>query len=104
MIVRGFFKNRPSVSYQDTVGVSETIPDQSLSVRDILNRFTRGQMTLPPVDYDHHDDFDTPDDFDPMLDDPFDLVQNGNMIYDDVTNLNVTNSDVTKTDENVTES
>lgn len=44
---------------------SETIPDQSLTVRDIMLRYTRGQITLPSVetgDDDDIDDLDMPDD------------------------------------------
>lgn len=49
---------------------SMTIPDQSLSVRDILNRYTLGQMELPPIDVGDDEDFDTPvmSDFDDLVD------------------------------------
>lgn len=36
-----------------------TVPDQSLSVRDILMRFTRGQMELPDIDTGPDDDIDS---------------------------------------------
>lgn len=45
-----------------------TIPDQSLSVRDILQRFTRGQIIIPPLETGDDDDIDsdTLDFFDPV--------------------------------------
>lgn len=52
---------------------SETIPDQSLSVRDILHRFTRGQMEIPPVEVGDDDDIDSSDSFDDLVD-AFDSV------------------------------
>lgn len=49
---------------------SQTIPDQSLSVRDILMRFTRGQMDIPPIETGDDDDFDSyeSDQFDDFVD------------------------------------
>lgn len=37
---------------------SQTVPDQALTVREILMRFTRGQMELPPVETGDDDDID----------------------------------------------
>lgn len=64
-----FWDKHPSDT-ESVVGKSMTIPDQSLSVRDILMRFTRGQMDLPPIDIGDDDDFDTPiaSDFGDMVD------------------------------------
>lgn len=64
---------------------SMTIPDQSLSVRDIIQRFTRGQMEIPPVDSGSDDTFDTvvPSDFDDMVD-AHQAVVNGSELYDDL--------------------
>lgn len=46
-----------------------TIPDQSLSVRDILQRFTRGQITIPPIEEGDDDDIDSiTNDFDDIVD------------------------------------
>ena len=36
--------------FEDNDPVSDTIPDQSLSVRDIIHRYTRGQIEVPPID------------------------------------------------------
>ena len=54
---------------------TETLPDQSMSVREILTRFAQG--TLPPVvQYDGGFDTNDPDDMntDPTLDPDFDLT------------------------------
>lgn len=46
-----------------------TVPDQSLSVRDILSRFTRGQMDIPPVITGEDDDINGPvDEFEDLTD------------------------------------
>lgn len=46
-----------------------TVPDQSLSVRDILTRFSRGQLTIPDLDTGNDDDIDAElSDFDDMVD------------------------------------
>lgn len=37
---------------------SETIPDQALTVRDIITRFTRGQIAIPPIETGDSDDID----------------------------------------------
>lgn len=56
MKVRSFFDyNRESEEHLD-VTTTHTIPDQSLSVRDILTRFSRGQMVIPPIDTGEDDD------------------------------------------------
>lgn len=46
-----------------------TVPDQSLSVRDILQRFTRGTISIPPLDTGEDDDIDSVvNDFDDFVD------------------------------------
>lgn len=63
-------------------GKSETIPDMSLSVRDILTRFTRGQMELPPIETGDDETFDSPDvEFDDMID-AVSAVRDGQTIYE----------------------
>lgn len=47
-----------------------TIPDQSLSVRDIITRFTRGQIDIPPIETGSDDDIDS----DLSFDDPVDAM------------------------------
>lgn len=54
------------VEYVDPV--SETIPDQSLSVREILTRYKRGDISLPSVETGDDDDIDLDDDFDDLVD------------------------------------
>lgn len=55
---------------------SETIPDESLTVRDILSRFVRGSMLVPPVEQGDDDDIDQDDQFDDLVD-AFDSVNSG---------------------------
>lgn len=67
----------------DTV---HTIPDLSLSVRDILERFTRGQMELPSMDEGEDEDIDAPDfNFDDPVD-ALDALQNGLNVQNRVLN------------------
>lgn len=58
MLIRSFFKPQVDIEKVDTDTVI-TVPDQSLSVRDILTRFSRGQMEIPPIDYGDDDDIDS---------------------------------------------
>lgn len=47
-----------------------TVPDQSLSVRDILMRYARGQLVLPDIETGEDDDIDSilTTDFDDIVD------------------------------------
>lgn len=57
--------------FEDNDPVSDTIPDQSLSVRDIIRRYTRGQIEVPPIDQGEDQDIEDSDmDFD-SFDDAF---------------------------------
>lgn len=57
--------------FENNDPVSDTIPDQSLSVRDIIHRYTRGQIEIPPVDQGEDQDIEDSDmDFD-SFDDAF---------------------------------
>lgn len=47
---------------------SMTVPDQSLTVRDIITRFTRGQIAIPPVETGESETFDDAHSFDDMVD------------------------------------
>ena len=60
-----------------------TIPDQSLSVRDILNNFTRGSLSIPPVDTSSDDDILSDDSFDDLVD-AFDSMETGSALLDDL--------------------
>lgn len=60
-----------------------TIPDQSLSVRDILNNFTRGSLSIPPVDTSSDDDILSDDSFDDLVD-AFDSMESGSALLDDL--------------------
>ena len=54
------------VEYVDPV--SETIPDQSLSVREILTRYKRGDLSLSSPEIGDDDDIDSDEDFDDLVD------------------------------------
>lgn len=41
-----------------------TIPDQSLSVKEILMRFRRGQIDIPEIDYGPDEDIDSDESYD----------------------------------------
>ncbi len=62
-----------------------TIPDQSLSVRDILNNFTRGSLSIPPVDTSADDDILLDDSFDDLVD-AFDCMESGSSLVDELSN------------------
>lgn len=62
-----------------------TIPDQSLSVRDILNNFTRGSLSIPPVDTSEDDDILLDDSFDDLVD-AFDCMDSGSSLVDELRN------------------
>ncbi|UPW41379.1 hypothetical protein [Dipodfec virus UA06Rod_20] len=47
---------------------SETIPDQALTVRDIITRFTRGQIEIPPFETGDPDDIDDAVDYGDIVD------------------------------------
>lgn len=51
--------NRGPRDPEVVVGKSETIPDQALTVRDILTRFTRGQISIPPIEEGDSDDIES---------------------------------------------
>ncbi|WGL31349.1 hypothetical protein [Dipodfec virus UOA04_Rod_967] len=42
-------------------GESQTVPDQALTVRDIITRFRCGSISIPPVEEGDPDDIDSPD-------------------------------------------
>lgn len=60
MITKSFYGTHES-DFEKLHGDSDTIPDQSLSVRDILYRFTRGSMSIPPIEQGDDEDIDSPD-------------------------------------------
>lgn len=62
-----------------------TIPDQSLSVRDILSNFTRGSLSIPPVDTSEDDDILLDDSFDDLVD-AFDCMESGSSLVDELSN------------------
>lgn len=57
MHISTFFQSIKDSENLDT-STEITVPDQSLSVRDILTRFTRGQMVIPDIDSGDDDDID----------------------------------------------
>lgn len=66
MKIRSFYS--PVGDIETVSEKSETIPDQSLSVKDIMLRYTRGTLNLPPVQTGDDDDIDVDTDFDDMID------------------------------------
>lgn len=58
MKVLSFFDLRHDPEKLDLKTV-HTVPDQSLSVRDILTRFSRGQIEIPPIETGEDDDIDS---------------------------------------------
>lgn len=62
-------------SFEPVTGVSETVPDQSYTIRDLLERFASG--TMPPVGQDGYYDDETEVEnwiTDPTLKPDFDLA------------------------------
>lgn len=68
---------------------SDTIPDQALTVRDIITRFSRGQMDLPPVETGDSDDIDNSDRFDDLVD-ASEAFERGVSTYTDIINTATT--------------
>lgn len=81
-IMYSFF-NSPVSDFEVTSDEVLTIPDQSLSVRDILHRFTRGQMDIPPIEQGDDDDIYSDDSFDD-LSDAFGSVSSGVELLDEM--------------------
>lgn len=93
------FYNPPSHDFEPVVHKSETIPDQSLSVRDILLRFTRGSMPIPSIDSGDDDDINRPDDVSDMIE-AQDQVLYGQKLLDE---MRVTQKDNADVDQNKTD-
>lgn len=72
---RSFWDETP-ITHDDIRGSSQTIPDQSLSVRDILNRYQLGSIQLQFPSASQIDDSDYVDSFPADLD----LVEASEMI------------------------
>lgn len=98
MKIRSALHSQPS-EHEVVDSVSLTVPDQSLSVRDIITRFTRGQITIPPVETGEPETFDDAHDFGDMVDvadairvgnETLTSIQNGKVIQ----NNNTQNSEV----------
>ncbi|UPW41764.1 hypothetical protein [Peromfec virus RodF7_14] len=65
--MRTFFNQRLS-DFEQLDSESLTIPDMSLSVREILQRFTRGQMEVPDIETGEDEDFEDYNGFDDLSD------------------------------------
>lgn len=66
--MRSFFNNNKH-DFEEVSDVVLTIPDQSLTVRDILHNFIRGGMEIPPIETGNDDTFESPvDRFDDIVD------------------------------------
>lgn len=77
------FFNPPVSDFEVTSPEVLTIPDQSLSVRDILHRFVRGQMDIPSIEQGDDDDIYFDDSFDD-LSDAFGSVSSGAELLDEM--------------------
>lgn len=77
-----------SPSLEDVSSESETVPDMSLSVKDILKRFTRGTLTEQELfrqgSYDDDPDIDNPYDPPSDLTDYESMAQRGRDILRDI--------------------
>lgn len=64
-----FFGSKP-FDFEVLSKKSDTIPDMSLSVREILQRYQVGSMVLPPIETGDDDTFETPveDSFEDLAD------------------------------------
>lgn len=82
LIMYSFF-NPPVSDFEVTSPEVLTIPDQSLSVRDILHRFVRGQIDIPPIEQGDDDDIYFDDSFDD-LSDAFGSVSSGAELLDEM--------------------
>lgn len=61
MKVKSIWSKHQSRKGEVNEGISETIPDCSLSVRDILTRFRRGTLTVEEIrNQNYYDDDDLP--------------------------------------------
>ena len=80
MIITNFFNPSKDHEVVDT-STEITVPEQSLSVRDILTRFSRGQIEIPPIDYGEDDDINAD------LSNYDDLVDAQNAIFESQNNL-----------------
>lgn len=103
MVVLSFWSDSPLDKEDYSSFTSETIPDMSMSVREILQRYSVGAMVIPDIETGEDDTFDTPVDTFEDLVDATDALHRGQQIVDDyhsdVTNSNVANGDVTNDDD-----
>lgn len=68
MYVRTFYNHVP-MPPEHIEGQSQTIPDQSLSVREIIDRYRLGRIDTLPVETGDDDDIDSyGDDFEDLVD------------------------------------
>lgn len=67
-----------------TFGQSQTVPDQALTVRDIITRFRCGTMEIPPYETGEPDDIDDPLSHYDDLVDAFDDFERGVSAYRDM--------------------
>lgn len=66
--MRSFFNPKQN-DYEISSQEDLTIPDQALTVEDIINNFSRGGMSIPPVEKGNDEDIDSDDfDFDDIVD------------------------------------
>lgn len=66
MKIGSFYKNG-NIHFESNDSIDMTIPDQSLSVREILENFTSGKIELPQIEVGDDEDIDALDSFDDMI-------------------------------------
>lgn len=86
MIIRSFWSAIGAINGSEVLPQeSETVPDLSLSVKDILTRFRRGTVNLEDLDRNYPDsDDDIEDDSLDGIDDLVDVQQLKTRIYEKV--------------------
>lgn len=98
-----FWDSTP-IGVESVKGCSMTIPDQSLSVRDILNRYQLGSIQLSMPSSGEVSDDDYIDSFDSDMDlvDAMHLVSDGNDLLSNISTPQNVPSDNKSTPQNVT--
>ncbi|UPW41590.1 hypothetical protein [Peromfec virus RodF8_47] len=81
MIIYSNFGVTPEPDVEVLTSIDDTIPDQSLSVREILQRYAVSGQPLPPVDSGEDDDIDAPDETFGDLVDAQNAVSDGYDVY-----------------------
>lgn len=88
MEIRSFWGSHP-LDYERLDNTVLVVPDLALSVRDILTRFTAGQLQLNEIETGEDEDFDTPSSSFEDLVDASEAYRQGVEIVNEYQNRNV---------------